>query len=52
MDVLADESMKVTNAVTDNCTSRALESPAVFMVSVLTWFVRPLKVDYQFRPCL
>ena len=29
-DALADESTKLTNAVTDNCTSRALESPAVF----------------------
>ena len=31
VDVLADESTKLTNAVTDNCTSRALESPAVFL---------------------
>ena len=52
VDALADESTKLTNAVTDNCTSRALESPAVFYGVCFTWFVRPLKVDYQLRPYL
>ena len=51
-DVLANESTKLTNAVVIIVLRELWKVLPFFMVSVLTWFVRLLKVDYQLRPCL